>query len=122
MNQKQKIVLWLGFGIIAIMGLFPPWVGEYQFAEKDNIFVKGKVNAGYSFLFAPSIPTHKLFIGERLNQITNDDESAKREFYRMWDTIKKVGCYLYLDLSKLIFQILLVSILSGGLIYIFKTS
>ncbi len=34
MNRKQKICLWVGIVAIVVMGLFPPWVLEY---EKQNI-------------------------------------------------------------------------------------
>jgi len=38
MNRKQKIVLWIGIGLIVLMGLFPPWIAETQVTYK---FAKG---------------------------------------------------------------------------------
>ena len=53
MNQKQMNALWIGTGIIVLMGLFPPYQGR-----------------GYHFLFSPpagriiipSIDFERLFI------------------------------------------------------------
>ena len=41
MNKKQERVLWAGFALIALMGLFPPWFSNREFV-------------GYSFIFLPA--------------------------------------------------------------------
>ena len=48
MNRKQKTVLWAGIAIIALMGIFPPWV--YEFGEALGGV---KHDAGYKCILTP---------------------------------------------------------------------
>lgn len=44
MNKTQLIVLWIGIGLIVLMGLFPPWVMSVQGAIDQQ---------GYGFILNP---------------------------------------------------------------------
>ena len=49
MKKNQKTALWIGIIVIALIGLFPPWV---QMHEVEGPY-KGKYDKGYSPIFAP---------------------------------------------------------------------
>jgi hypothetical protein len=50
MNLKQKICLWIGIGLIVLMGFYPPWVLPYNVKG-----VKNRINAGYKPILKPPI-------------------------------------------------------------------
>jgi len=49
MNKKQLKVLWIGIGIIAVMGLFPPW------HMKSMMGVGSQKTFGFSFILLPPL-------------------------------------------------------------------
>jgi len=54
MNAKQKKVLWIGMILMALMGLFPPWVMVYpSFMGTDIKRSIVIVPAGYAPIFNP---------------------------------------------------------------------
>ena len=55
MNWKQKVVLTIGFNLILVTGLFPPWLQSWDFVAggEDVWFRIGPGAEGYSWLFQP---------------------------------------------------------------------
>ena len=55
MNWKQKVVLTIGFNLILVTGLFPPWLQSWDFVAggEDVWFRIGLGAEGYSWLFQP---------------------------------------------------------------------
>ena len=51
MNKKQLLVVRCGIGLIAIMGIFPPWVYTV-----DARSIHSRKPAGYQFIFDPPHP------------------------------------------------------------------
>jgi hypothetical protein len=52
MNLKQKICLWIGIGLIVLMGFYPPWV-----LPVNALGIRGRQNHGYKLILIP--PIHK---------------------------------------------------------------
>jgi hypothetical protein len=57
-NQKQKVVLLIGFLLVAATGLYPPWVQSWKFVAGGEEFVLSipPGSEGYSFIFHPPGP------------------------------------------------------------------
>lgn len=60
-NRKQRPILWAAFFLIAVMVLFPPWLGEkgswIDMSQKpghvDPHYVISRTSMGYSFILLP---------------------------------------------------------------------
>ncbi len=51
MNRKQKIVLWIGIGVIVLMCLFPPWLaGDEGEFEGYTLLFSGPLNGTGGYL------------------------------------------------------------------------
>jgi hypothetical protein len=90
MNRKQIICLWIGIGVIVLMGLFPPW-----FFAVDAYGAKMKKNKGYIFILTP--PPHEF-------ELTN----------------RPVSVMSSIDFSRLCLQGAMVAVVTSGLIVTFK--
>jgi len=86
MNNKQRRVILVGFLIIVIMGLFPPWNHKIYITTKRYI----ETYAGYGLIFSPP-------------------STREGEFW-----IARI------DAIRLLFQWILVAIITIGLAVIFK--
>lgn len=64
MNKRQKRVVLVGFLIIVIMGLFPPW-NQKIYGYKRVI----ETYAGYGFIFIPPSPGEKCYWTARIDVI-----------------------------------------------------
>jgi hypothetical protein len=54
MNQKQKLTLWIGIAVVALIGLFPPWNSVQTIATAGGA-IRSTRSAGYAFLLTPPI-------------------------------------------------------------------
>ena len=55
MNKKQLIVMWVGVGLIVLMGIFPPWI-----LFMDAFGVKMHRDVGCHFIWARPVPSFKV--------------------------------------------------------------
>lgn len=97
MHKPQQIIVLIGFGIILLMGLFPPW----SFVDD------GKVahSMGYAPIWKPPI-----------NRSHNSAEifGLKLQLNLQSQTANTI------DFSKLIMQIAIVAAVTGGAVMLFK--
>jgi hypothetical protein len=52
MDKRQRIVVWIALALIAVMGLWPPWVESYQ---RGTVHV-GPTSGGYYWVFSQPEP------------------------------------------------------------------
>lgn len=94
MNKRQTIALWIAIGLIALMGLVPPWAHSESSWGSSGGFGGGSHHstgayaAGYGLIFWPPKP-----------------ESGE----------------LHVDLSRLFIQWLIVAVVGGGLVWTLRT-
>lgn len=55
MNQRQKIVAWIGVGAFVLMGVFPPWNVSYS-----DVRCPTTRPAGYAPIFLPPNPPEEM--------------------------------------------------------------
>jgi len=100
MNKRQLTTLWIGLGIITIMVLFPPW--KYVFWDPNRLVLE-KPGPYASIFSSPEIP------------ITSKGVSGDGFF-------QELPCKFWsvkIDIPRLIFPIVTVLIVTGGLIFTF---
>ena len=54
MNQNQKIILWIGRVIVALIGLFPPW-NSIQLIATGGGVIRSTRSAGHAFILMPPV-------------------------------------------------------------------
>lgn len=54
MNQKQKMTIWIGIAIVALIGLFPPWSSIQTIPTAGGV-IRSSRSAGHAFLFTPPV-------------------------------------------------------------------
>lgn len=96
MNRKQRIVILSGVVIIAFMLLVPPYKTYRQGGE-------GGESAGYGLLFEPSIRVDARLVSDGVAVTFPRSRSV------------------YIDLPRLLVQILLISVLTAGLCMVIKS-
>jgi len=89
MNRKQKIILWVGIGLIVAMGLFPPWIIPVRSTPFGTI----RRDLGYSPIWEPA--------------------TAKRVIDQ-----KTYSYHGSIDFQRLCVQWVIVAVLTGGLVAI----
>lgn len=96
-EHRAGIVVWCASGLIAAMGVFPPWVGYGEYVRSDAA-LSCEVSLGYHW-------------------ITSSPESLtqRNDSYRMM-TVQLTG---RLDWSRLLLQWLIVAFIAGGLLFSF---
>jgi hypothetical protein len=97
MDKTQQFFIVVGFGIILLMGIFPPW----SFVDDDKV----THSMGYSPIWKPPVSrSHDTaqFLGFKL-QLDLQSQSANA-----------------IDLSKLVMQIAVVAAVTGGAVLLSK--
>ncbi|MBU1023187.1 hypothetical protein KKB99_02775 [bacterium] len=106
MNKNQLIAMWIGIAIIALMGLFPPFMSSKVSEDregKDYIYFMG-----YHFFITSEVtrrldktdtvlPLHQKL--ERMNQRQDLEQQMKQQYQNDLedDTIKSLVAKLYQD-------------------------
>ena len=99
-NKRQRPILWTAFSVSVIMVLCPPWVGEkgrwvdtsQTLGQQDSQYVRVPVPVGYALIFRPP---------KRVYGITSAS--------------------IRINWSRLLIQIGVVGLITGGLVLAFKT-
>lgn len=94
MNNKQKIVLWIGLIVFLISGIFPPWVQVFDDGKTYN-----EKDQGYHFLMKPP---EVIF-----------DSDTYAEWYKMQFRMK-------IDIARLIIQWIIITVIITGFIVSLK--
>jgi hypothetical protein len=92
MNTKQKVVLWVGIGIIGILLVYPPYKLEGG----------GKLNLGHRNIITP------------LAAFTNEQAEVTNAILRAGKTMMKI------DVLRLVLECVLVVAITAGGIWAFK--
>ncbi|MGB2987636.1 MAG: hypothetical protein WBE26_17355 [Phycisphaerae bacterium] len=98
-NKRQRPILWAALFVSVIMVLFPPWVGEkgrwvdapQTLGRHDPQYVRLPVSVGYALIFRPP---------QRVYGITNAS--------------------IRINWSRLLIQIGVMGLITGGLVLAFK--
>lgn len=96
-NREQLIVLWIGIGLLSLIGLYPPWMYTVQ-SRGDSGMVRMEREAGYHPLFSPPQPQ-------------SSDQSDSSAPYI--DGVR-------LDFPRIAVQIVVVFLVTGGLFWTFR--
>jgi hypothetical protein len=95
MNRGQKVCLWIGLSLIAVLAIYPPYKADIRDVE---------INLGHRNIF-----THV-----RLSYSTSDHEFSFGECM----VYKK--CPFYVDVPRLLLECFLIAAITTGGIWAFK--
>jgi hypothetical protein len=100
MNKRQLIALWVGIGVLAVMGVFPPWVRSFSGAGPR---LPCETAAIYAPIFWPP--------------------ASRKGAVDSWDcdtgSVPSFG--VRVDTTRLLVQWFLVGMVTGGLILSLRT-
>jgi hypothetical protein len=99
MNQKQKLTLWIGIAVVALIGLFPPWNSVQTIATAGGV-IRSTRSAGHALLFAPPVVL---------------EPHVKHNF--PLDVLD-----VELDTTRLVVELVFTLIVGGGLVVALKNS
>ena len=103
MNKKQKTCLLIGIAVIVVMGLFPPWVLEYErrhFTGNSKFEFRYTIEPGpYSWISDPP------YAEEKSNPYSTGFTEGNAKF---------------IDLYRLGLQYFMVAVVTAGLVITFR--
>jgi len=102
MNKKQLIVLWIGIGLIVLMGLFPPFITDSKIKMSFG-YEPAKYVRGYAFFFSDEIP-------ERSRRYNETDVDYREDAF----------VPAHIDITRLLIQWVLVTVITISLVITLK--
>ena len=90
MNQKQRVILLIGFLFVFATGLYPPWIQSWKFVAGGEEFVLSipPGSEGYSWIFRPPGPPSWV---DRNLQLIGRDAPAGGEGSEIPEGIRKLA-------------------------------
>jgi hypothetical protein len=97
MHKTQQLIVVIGFGIIILMGIFPPW----SFIDENKV----PHSMGYAPIWKPPV--------------NRSQESAEIFGIKLQLNLQSQAANS-IDFAKLVMQIAIVALVTGGAVLLFK--
>ncbi len=118
MNEKQKVILWLGIILITLMAVFPPWIGnkiDESSALTNLVTNRNEKFIGFHFIF--SQPKYRQYhpVSYQYNSNGQRISANPKSYYSRHEYQNS-----RIDLRRFLIQIIPVVLICGGFICTYR--